>query len=165
MWVLLAVTVATLAACCPLGWRGVTSGFGWVQEAVSHTPFTRHGPANTVAVLPFDSGDPFDKSGEAVADVINQELTRAAPELQVTAHSAATRYGSDPSFASAFLHVRWCVTGKIDKGQGGSSIRAELVDVRSLTVVWKHTYRTGDLRDVAMARDVAANVRRLVKER
>ena len=45
--------------------------------------------ANTIAILPFDAGDPFSKDGENLAAAINGELVKQAPELRVTADSRA----------------------------------------------------------------------------
>jgi TolB-like protein/predicted Ser/Thr protein kinase len=145
--------------CCPAAYFGFQALVSWAGELWSNTPFTMTGPSNSVAVLPFDTGSPFDKSSEPLAERISQNLRDTAPRLRVTSATAAAKHqGHAPSFAASFLKVRWVVTGKIQSGNGPLTIRVELVDARNDTAIWQKTYTPNSLEDAVVARDIATQV-------
>ncbi len=161
----LVVTLLLIVGCCGGGYFGAASVVGWVKEWWAGSPFSSTGPSDTIAVLPFVTGDVFSKDGEAFAASVNRELVSAAPKLKVTAHSVSVSHrGDDPKFAATFLKVRWLVTGKIEQGpEKGLVIRAELIDTSSQTTVWQHSYPARSASDEEVASAIAQQVARQLK--
>jgi serine/threonine protein kinase len=149
VWVL----IVLLVAFCGSGY-GVVSVF---ENFWRNSPFAP-APANTVAILPFDAGDPFSKDGENLAAAINGNLVKQAPELRVTAHAAAVNH-RDPKMAGAFLHIRWAVAGKIERNGKDLAIHAELIDVKTQVAVWTERVPAKSATDPDAARAIAGKVR------
>lgn len=126
-------------ACCGTGTYGVYQFFTGLS-----LPWR---PArNSVAVLPFDTGNPFndgpyDRFADALAADVTTRLT-SSPGLRVTPHRSAAEYRrSRPQTASALLNVRWIVTGTVENAEPDRvRIRVELVDASNDVSVWTTTF-------------------------
>jgi serine/threonine protein kinase len=164
------VGVVFLGAC--LG--GLIPGVSLVKSWFTNLSLPWRPADNSVAVLPFDSGslfrdDELGRLSDSLAVSINQQLTQTAPGLKVTSQASASKHvGDRPSFAAKFLHVRWIVTGKIERRADGILVRAELVDATNDVAIWWKEYpalgnpdgeRGRSLALDNVARDIAEQVR------
>jgi serine/threonine protein kinase/TolB-like protein len=154
-WVFAALALLTLVLCAG-GYYGVVAVSAWVGRIWENAPFGA--PANSVAVLPFEFGGPFNEDGENLAAAVNRELVQQAPMLRVTAHSASVKH-RDPKMAAAFLDIRWAVTGKIERRGADFIIHAELIDVQTQAATWNGSFPARTTTDPEAARAIAAGVR------
>ncbi len=126
--------IAVLAAAGFLGWhylRPRTSGAA---------------PIQSIAVLPFvnASEDPeMDYLGEGLSEEITNALSRI-PDLQVTAHSTASRYKSrqdDPQGVGRELHTDAVLTGRVAEHGNELDVETELVNVATGAQLWGEYYK------------------------
>jgi serine/threonine protein kinase/TolB-like protein len=150
-WVFAILMLLTLTLCV-VSYYAIVAVSAWVGRIWDNTP------ANTVAILPFDTGDPFNKDGENLAAAVNRQLVQQAPELRVKAHSASVNQ-RNPVTAGAFLNVRWAVVGKIERRGAEFIIHAELIDVKTEVATWNGSFPTKSSVDPEAARAIAAGVR------
>ena len=126
--------IAVLAAAGFLAWhylRPHASGAATIQS---------------IAVLPFvnASKDPeMDYLGEGLSEEITNSLSRI-PDLQVTAHSTASRYKSrldDPQGVGRELHIDAVLTGRVAEHGNELDVETELVNVATGAQLWGERYK------------------------
>ncbi len=134
--------IAVLAAAGFLAWhylRPHASGAATIQS---------------IAVLPFAnaSKDPeMDYLGEGLSEEITNSLSRI-PDLQVTAHSTASRYKSrldDPQGVGRELHIDGVLTGRVAEHGNELDVETELVNVATGAQLWGERYRRS-MKDAAL---------------
>ena len=100
----------------------------------------------SIAVLPFvnASKDPeMDYLGEGLSEEITNSLSRI-PDLQVTAHSTASRYTSrqdDPQGVGHELHIDAVLTGRVAEHGNELDVETELVNVATGAQLWGEHYK------------------------
>ena len=103
----------------------------------------RQKPIDSVAVLPFSSGDAATNFvGESLAEGVINRLSRL-PGLQTTARSLTVRFkgrDEDPRRAGQELAVRGVITGRVMVRGSDFNIQVELVDVATGAQVWGNQY-------------------------
>jgi eukaryotic-like serine/threonine-protein kinase len=104
--------------------------------------------AGSIAVLPFENrtGDSeLEYLCEGITDSLTSDLARI-PTLRVRARGAVARYGGangkDALGAGRELGVDHVVRGSVSRSRENVRIEAELMDTRSGTRLWGHTYTT-----------------------
>ena len=108
----------------------------------------------SIAVLPFvnASKDPeMDYLGEGLSEEITNSLSRI-PDLQVTAHSTASRYKSrqdDPQGVGRELHIDAVLTGRVAEHGNELDVETELVNVATGAQLWGERYRRS-MKDAAL---------------
>jgi TolB-like protein/Tfp pilus assembly protein PilF len=99
----------------------------------------------SIAVLPFAnaSKDPeMDYLGEGLSEEITNSLSRI-PDLQVMAHSTASRYKSrqdDPQGVGRELHMDAVLTGRVAEHGNELDVETELVNVATGAQLWGERY-------------------------
>ena len=100
----------------------------------------------SIAVLPFAnaSKDPeMDYLGEGLSEEITNSLSRI-PDLQVMAHSTASRYKSrqdDPQGVGRELHIDAVLTGRVAEHGNELDVETELVNVATGAQLWGESYK------------------------
>jgi serine/threonine protein kinase/predicted Zn-dependent protease len=148
--------IAVLAAAGFLVWRYLrphTSGAATIQS---------------IAVLPFAnaSKDPeMDYLGEGLSEEITNSLSRI-PDLQVMAHSTASRYKSrqdDPQGVGRELYVDAVLTGRVAEHGNELDVETELVNVATGAQLWGERYKRSmndaALLQAAITTEVASQLR------
>ena len=148
--------IAVLAAAGFLAWhylRPHTSGAATIQSIV---------------VLPFAnaSKDPeMDYLGEGLSEEITNSLSRI-PDLQVMAHSTASRYKSrqdDPQGVGRELHIDAVLTGRVAEHGNELDVETELVNVATGAQLWGEHYKRSmndaALLQAAITTEVASQLR------
>ncbi|HKM82304.1 MAG TPA: protein kinase [Candidatus Acidoferrum sp.] len=148
--------IVVLAAAGFLAWhylRPQTSGAPTIQS---------------IAVLPFAnaSKDPeMDYLGEGLSEEITNSLSRI-PDLQVMAHSTASRYKSrqdDPQGVGRELHVDALLTGQVAEHGNELDVETELVNVATGAQLWgaryKRSMNDAALLQSAITTEVASQLR------
>jgi eukaryotic-like serine/threonine-protein kinase len=108
----------------------------------------------SIAVLPFvnASNDPeMDYLGEGLSEEITNSLSRI-PDLQVTAHSTASRYKSrqdDPQGVGRELHTDAVLTGRVAQHDNELDVETELVNVATGAQLWGEHYKRS-MKDAAL---------------
>ncbi len=101
----------------------------------------RHGPIESVAVLPFSNGS-SDPNAEYLSDGISESLINElsqVPNLRVMARSTVFRYkgkGADPQKIGNDLHVQAVLSGRLLQQGDVLIVQAELMDVKTGVQIW-----------------------------
>ncbi len=122
----------------------------------------------SIAVLPFANvtKDPeMDYLGEGLSEEITNSLSRI-PDLQVMAHSTASRYKSrqdDPQGVGRELHIDAVLTGRVAEHGNELDVETELVNVATGAQLWgeqyKRSMKDAALLQAAITTEVASQLR------
>jgi TolB-like protein len=162
----LGATLVVFLSCCVGGWLGWPAVSSWVERVWQGGSFSVSGPANSVAVLPFDVGGQAGKEGDALAEAINRRLSHAGRKLLVSAHAEAVKYRNYPVKITAdSLKVRWLVTGDIVRQGGRVVINAKLIDTTTREDVWSEPFAAVSASDENVADTIARKVAERLKDK
>jgi len=119
-------------------------------------------PIHSLAVMPFVNAG--DVSDEYLSDGISESLTNAlaqTPQLQVTPRSMVQRYKGadfDPDKVGRELGVRAILTSKFASHGELVDIQVDLLDVESMTALWRKTFNRHRVEVLDVQREIAATV-------
>jgi serine/threonine protein kinase len=124
----------------------VLAAAGFVAWHYLHPHASGAATIQSIAVLPFvnASKDPeMDYLGEGLSEEITNSLSRI-PDLQVTAHSTASRYKSrqdDPQGVGRELHIDAVLAGRVAEHGNELDVETELVNVSTGAQLWGEHYK------------------------
>jgi eukaryotic-like serine/threonine-protein kinase len=130
------------------------AGAGFLAWHYLHPHTSGAATIQSIAVLPFvnASKDPeMDYLGEGLSEEITNSLSRI-PDLQVMAHSTASRYKSrqdDPQGVGRELHIDAVLTGRVAEHGNELDVETELVNVATGAQLWGESY-TRSMKDAAL---------------
>ncbi|HET7568990.1 MAG TPA: tetratricopeptide repeat protein [Gammaproteobacteria bacterium] len=108
-------------------------------------PPDSHSYRRTLAVLPFENLSADKANGYFAAGIRDELLTRLAaiPALKVIARTSTARYKSHPAdikSIAADLNVAAVLEGSVQKAGDTVHINVQLIDARTYTHLWAHSY-------------------------
>lgn len=122
---------------------GVTAAVAFIAGAYAY--FAGHRPIDSIAVMPFvnERGEPaVEDLCDGMTDALINDLSKI-PGLQVQARSSVFRYkgkDTDPREIGKELNVRATLHGRLIQQGEDLTLKVELVDAQSGSLLWERSY-------------------------
>jgi len=150
-----ASAVSATGSTSPSGLSTTPSGVSQEPPVASAMPAALSTPANSVAILPFESMSPGEE-GEYFADGIAEEITNVLAglaDLHVAARTSAFAFKgqqSDIREIGQKLNVAYLVEGSVRRAGDALRITAQLIDTSTGYHVWSERFdrATGDVFEI-----------------